>query len=100
MECRSVLMDDGTPLRNLSPREVATVIRSLDSHLIQIAYEQAPDGNVLIYTFEVAGMRRSFRLALAPDELESIGDLYAEATVHEQRLVDQFGLAFTPHTHD
>lgn len=86
----------GELLRGQSPRVIATVIRGLDSRLAGIEYEAAADEPALTYTFEVAGMRRAFRLAVAPPPLESLVDLFPEAAACERQLSERFGLRFEP----
>ena len=58
-------------LRGLSPREVAMLIRSLDSRLTGISYQQQAGEQLLIYTFEVAGKVQSFQVAVTPDAIEA-----------------------------
>jgi hypothetical protein len=83
-------------VRTLSPRQLAVLIRSLDSRLTNIDYEQSADQPVLVYTFEVAGKSQTFRLVVRPESIESIIELYPEAAVWEQELLRQFGLVFRP----
>lgn len=85
---------DSASIHSLSPRLIAALIRSLDSQLADIAYERSADEAILIYTFEVAGMRRSFRVGVQTECLESIVDLYPEAAAHEHALSATTGLCF------
>jgi hypothetical protein len=86
-------------LRQFSPRQVALLIRALDSRLISIDYQPGADEGLLSYTFEVAGRQQTFRLAVPRDALESIADLYPEAAAHEQNL-GQRGLTFRRRSED
>ncbi len=81
-------------LRMFSPRQLAMLIRSLDSRLTDIGYEQSAGESVLVYTFEVAGKHQTFRLVVRPGALESIIELYPEAAAWEQELLSKFGLVF------
>lgn len=83
------------PLKGFSPRQVAKLIRALDSRLASIEYERRAGEPVLTYTFEVAGKAQPFDIAVTSEALESIVDLYPDAAAHEQQL-GQFGLMFHP----
>jgi Ni,Fe-hydrogenase III component G len=84
----------GVPLSELSPQRIARMIRSLDSRLIGIAYDERGDVHVLVYTFEVAGKKQEFPVVVDPTKLVSIADLYPAAAEHEGALQEQFGLMF------
>jgi hypothetical protein len=81
-------------LRELSPHQIARMIRSLDSRLISISYDDRGDAPVLVYSFEVAGKQQAFPVVVDPTTLISIVDLYPEAAGYERALQRQFGLRF------
>jgi hypothetical protein len=81
-------------LHNVAPRQIAKLIRGLDSKLADIEYDTSGDLPVLVYSFEVAGRREQFAVLARPDALVSIADLYPAATAHEHLLQQQFGLTF------
>jgi arylformamidase len=80
-------------LRGLSPRQIAHMIRGLDSRLVSIDYQSAEEP-VLLYRFEVAGKTQGFSLVVRPESLFSIVDLYPEAAARERELARRFGLSF------
>jgi hypothetical protein len=81
-------------LRELSPQQIARMIRSLDSRLISISYDDRGDVPVLVYSFELAGKQQAFPVVVDPTTLISIVDLYPEAAGYERALQHQFGLRF------
>src|SRR5690242_19202852 len=83
-------------LHSFSPRQVASLIRGIDSQLASIDYVENVGGHALVYTFEVAGKRQPFRIAAPGITIASIVDLYPEAAPHEQELHRRFGLVFQP----
>jgi len=83
---------DDPLLRELSPHQLARLIRSLDSRLVGIEYDHRRD--VLVYSFEVAGKKQAFPVAIEPAKLVSIVDVYPEAAGYERALRQQFGLTF------
>ena len=83
----------GLPHRGLTPRQVAQTIHGLHSRLVSLVYVYHAGQPVLVYTFEVAGKVESFSIVVAPEELESISDLYPEAAALEQAL-GRSGLVF------
>jgi hypothetical protein len=80
--------------QGLPPRLIARLIRSLDSRLVDMSYEQGTDGPVLRYRFEVAGKLQDFAVAVRAETLVSIVDLYPEARAFEQALEQQHGIRF------
>lgn len=80
--------------QGLPPRLIARLIRSLDSRLVDMVYEQGAEGSVLRYRFEVAGKVQDFAVAVRADTLTSIVDLYPEARAFEQALEQQHGIRF------
>lgn len=84
------------PLRELTPHQVAGMIRALDSRLTDIAYDTSGGEPVLVYRFDVAGRRETFELAAVPGRITSIADLYPEAAARERELQRRFGLQFAP----
>ena len=85
---------DGPLLRAHSPRQIALMIRSLDSKLVRIELDDREGARALMYTFELAGERQTFRVAANSPTLPSIADLYPEAIPHERALAQQLGLQF------
>jgi len=83
------------PLRELTPHQIAEMIRGLDSRLAGIEYDDSRDEPVLVYRFEVAGRQEEFAVAGAAS-LTSIADLYPEAAARERELQQRFGLRFGP----
>jgi Ni,Fe-hydrogenase III component G len=81
-------------LHNVPPRQIAKLIRGLDSALAGIEYDASGAAPVLVYSFEVAGRRERFAVPAQPDALVSIADLYPAAAAHERRLQRQYGLIF------
>ncbi len=73
-------------LRTMSARNLAEFIRSLDSKLVNIQYEEHEGNRMLTYTFEVAGTRRVFRLLVTTNVIELIADVYPAAREYEQSL--------------
>ncbi|MBK9713957.1 MAG: NADH-quinone oxidoreductase subunit C [Kouleothrix sp.] len=82
------------PLRELSARQLAGLIRALDSRLLGIAYDDSAGEPALVYSFEVAGKIQRFSLAVRPEGLTSIADLYPAAAAYERELAGWLGLAF------
>lgn len=80
--------------QGLPPRLIARLIRSLDSRLVDVVYEQGADGPILRYRFEVAGKLQDFAVAVRAETLISIVDLYPEARAFEQALEQQYGIRF------
>ena len=89
-----------TQLRMFSPYQIALLIRNLDSKLINIEYKQAAEERCLVYQFAVAGRVRAFPVPLNATTLDSIADLYPAALAFEQKLQDQWGLVFRPHSEE
>jgi hypothetical protein len=83
-------------LHGFSPRHVASLIREIDSRLVSIDYAESASQRALVYTFEVAGKRQPFRIAVPSNTIASIVDLYPEAAPQEQELQHRFGLVFQP----
>lgn len=83
-------------LHEFSPRQIASLIRRIDSQLVSIEYAENVDERALVYTFEVAGKRQPFCIAVPSTPIASIADLYPEAALQEQELQRRFGLAFQP----
>jgi hypothetical protein len=83
-------------LHGFSPREVASLIRGIDSQLVSIEYAKNVDERALVYTFEVAGKRQPFCIAVPSTPILSIADLYPEAAPQERELQRRFGLVFEP----
>jgi hypothetical protein len=83
-------------LHRFSPRQVASLIRGIDSQLVSIEYAKSVDERALVYTFEVAGKRQPFCIAVPSAPIASIADLYPEAAPQEQELQRRFGLVFEP----
>ena len=83
-------------LHGFSPREVASLIRGIDSQLVSIEYAENHGERALVYTFEVAGKRQPFCIAVPSTPIASIADLYPEAAPQELELQRRFGLAFQP----
>jgi len=88
------LATDRPPLTNISPREIAQLIRALDSKLAGIEYDDGGGAPVLVYSFEVAGRRETFVVPAKPGPLVSIGDLYPDAAARERELEARYGLTF------
>jgi hypothetical protein len=85
---------DDLLLHELSPHQIAHLIRDLDSRLIGIVYDDRGEAPILVYSFEVAGRQQEFAVIVDPPKLVSIADLYPEAVGCEQALQEQFGLTF------
>ena len=85
-------------LHQVSPRMIALLIRGLDSRLPSIEFDAGDQDPVLTYIFDVAGMTRSFRLAVTSNVLEQVANFYPNAAVDEWRQVEQFGLQFLTYT--
>src|SRR5690349_21309808 len=86
---------EGARRGRLSPRQVAALIRGLDSRLVNITVEEVGAERTLVYTFELAGKLASFRLPLLPEaSTESIVDFYREAEAQERELLERFGIEF------
>jgi hypothetical protein len=83
-------------LHGFSPRQVASLIRGIDSRLVSIDYAENLGERTLVYTFEVAGKRQPFRIAVPGTPIGSIADLYPEAGAQERELQRRFGLEFQP----
>jgi hypothetical protein len=83
-------------LHAFSPRQVAGLIRGIDSRLVGIDYAENMGERALVYIFEVAGKRQQFRIAAPGATVASIADLYPEAAPQEHELQHQFGLVFLP----
>jgi hypothetical protein len=79
-------------LRELSSRQIAALIRSLDSRLTGIDYSERGGEPTLIYSFDVAGRQATF--GVPARALVSIADLYPEAAARERELQQQYGLTF------
>ena len=84
----------GPLLRDMSPHTIASLIRSLDSRLLGIEYDDRGGTPVLSYRFEVAGRAEVFPMLVQSPDLTSIVDLYPEAAPREHELHDRFGLTF------
>jgi len=84
------------PLRELTPHQIAVMIRGLDSRLAGIDYDDSTSEPVLVYRFDVAGRQEAFAVAVAAGPLMSIADLYPEADAYEHVLQQRFGLRFQP----
>jgi len=90
------LQGDDPLLHGFSPRQVASLIRGIDSRLVSIDYDESASERALVYTFEVAGKCQPFRIAVSGAPIASIADLYPEASPREQELQRRFGLVFQP----
>jgi hypothetical protein len=84
------------PLRELTSRQIAVMIRGLDSRLAGIDYDGSASEPVLVYRFDVAGRQEAFAVAAVAGSLMSISDLYPEADAYERALQQRFGLRFRP----
>jgi hypothetical protein len=84
------------PLRELTPHQIAGMIRGLDSRLASIEYDDSTSEPVVVYRFEVAGRREAFAVAASAGPLTSIADLYPEAAAREREIQRRFGLHFRP----
>src|SRR5436309_324251 len=84
------------PLHELTPHQIAEMIRGLDSRLTGIDYDASAGEPVLMYRFELIGRREAFAVALDADPLPSIADLYSEADVYERALTQRYGVRFLP----
>jgi hypothetical protein len=103
MAADSASSEHGQPLQGSDPllhsfssRQVASLIRGIDSRLVSIDFIENASEPMLVYTFEVAGKRQPFRIALSSTPIASIADLYPEAASQEQGLHHRFGLVFQP----
>lgn len=83
-------------LRQLTPHQIAEMIRALDSRLDSIEYDDSAGEPVLIYRFELAGRQEEFVVSAATGPLTSVADLYPEAGACERELQHRFGLEFRP----
>ena len=83
-------------LRQLTPRQIAEMIRALDSRLDSIEYDDSGGEPVLIYRFELAGRQEEFVVSAAGGQLTSVADLYPEADAREREIHRRFGLEFRP----
>ena len=63
------------PLRELTPHQIAEMIRGLDSRLAGIEYDTSAGEPVLVYRFELADRREEFAVATTTGPLSSIADL-------------------------
>jgi hypothetical protein len=84
------------PLRELTPHQIAEMIRGLDSRLTGIDYDTSAGEPVLMYRFELSGRREAFAVAVDVDPLTSVADLYSEADVYERALTQRYGVRFLP----
>ena len=82
-------------LSQLSPFQVAQMIRALDSRLIGIA-EDAVQGEelALVYSFAVAGRIQRFHISITGTAVPSIAALYPAAQGFEDELEQRLGLVF------
>jgi hypothetical protein len=83
-------------LRQVSPYQIAQMIRDLDSQLIGIESKQDGDELILIYSFAVAGNVQQFQISVTTQPIASITDLYPAASAFEAQLQRQHGLVFQP----
>ncbi len=89
-------MDLDQPLLSqLSPFQVAQMIRALDSRLIGIE-EDAVQGEelALVYSFAVAGRIQRFHISITGAAIPSIAALYPAAQGFENDLEQRLGLVF------
>jgi hypothetical protein len=87
-------------LRSITAHQLAALIRGLDSRLLSIEYGELGGERALMYSFEVAGKRQPFYVALGGRRLGSIVDVYPEAGAQEEELRRRYGLVFQPPTAD
>lgn len=93
-------MDTNNPLFSwLSPYELAGMIRSLDSSLVNIESEQSGDELILVYTFAMAGKAQRFAVKVGDAPVPSIVQLYPAARTFEEALEQALGLVFQPQDH-
>ncbi|MFN8467102.1 MAG: hypothetical protein U0X20_16220 [Caldilineaceae bacterium] len=81
-------------LSQLSPYQVAQMIRALDSRLIGIEGETQGAVVRLIYSFAVAGGTQHFRVNVRGPAVPSIAALYPAAQSFEAALAQRLGLVF------
>jgi len=86
-------------LDTLPVHRAARVIRRLGSSLVSIGYRQDDNLQMLVYTFDVAGKVQPFHVPVTDEPIESIVDLYPNASIYEQEL-HQTGLRFQPPRRD
>ena len=88
-------MDSNVLLLNqLSPYQVAQMIRALDSRLLGIEGESQGAVVRLIYSFAVAGGIQHFRVNVRGETVPSIAALYPAARTFETALAQRLGLVF------
>lgn len=86
---------DNLELDGISLRQVARVIHGLNSRLLSVTEQWRGATLVLVYTFDVAGKQQSFCVPISGVTIESIADLFPEATAQEQAVRLRHGLTFT-----
>jgi hypothetical protein len=81
-------------LSQLSPYQIAQMIRALDSRLLGIEGENQGAVVRLIYSFAIAGGIQHFRVNVRGDTVPSIAAIYPAARLFEAALAQRLGLVF------
>ncbi|MEZ4675309.1 MAG: hypothetical protein R2932_13815 [Caldilineaceae bacterium] len=82
--------------RLLTPYVIAQTIRSLDSRLVTIKFEEVTGKCRLVYCYEVAGRIEHFYIPLTGSPVDSITALYPQAQMLEEQLHLTYGIQFRP----
>ena len=83
-------------LNGVTPAQVASFMLDVGGRLIALDARDDADRPLVVYTFDVAGKRQSFEVAVGGGAVESIAQLFPEAAHPEAVLHERLGITFQP----
>ncbi len=91
---RATIWTTDAMFQPLTPLQIATMVRQLDSRLVNIVGEMRENELSLVYSFLVAGTMHVFTVENISRTVASIADLYPSAAQYEEKLSQQWSLVF------
>jgi hypothetical protein len=83
-------------LNGVTPAQVASFMLDVGGRLVGMDAGADAGHSLVVYTFEVAGKRQSFEVAVRDGAVESIAQLFPEAKRPEAALHERLGISFRP----
>lgn len=81
-------------LNGVTPAQVASFMLDVGGRLVALDARAVADRALVVYTFDVAGKRQSFEVAVRDGAVESIAPLFPEAVGPEATLHERLGITF------
>jgi hypothetical protein len=83
-------------LNGITPAQVASFMLDVGGRLVGLDARRDAGHPLVVYTFDVAGKRQSFEVAVRDGAVESIAQLFPEAAHPEAALHERLGITFQP----